>query len=265
MPRNIKRYKIIDYIMLKIGLIDSGIGGISILKGLIDANIFCEYIYLFDDKYHPYGEKSESELKAIGYQNMKKLIEYGVDIVIIACNTLTSCCVDCLRKMFDIPIIGVEPAIKPASLECDKILLMATPFTVRSNRVQNLIKNCSEKDIYFPMLTNFANLIENNFECEEVLQEYLQEKIGKYKNIQGVVLGCTHYNFAKGIIEKLLNYPKIYTSVDGVVKQTKKIIKNLDKTNDNYLKISLISTKDDLELEKKYYLCKYIDFAIEFL
>ena len=73
--------------MLRIGLIDSGMGGLSVLKGLIDGGVCAEYYYLYDNKYHPYGMKSQNELVAIGFSNMQKMIAFGVDIVIIACNS----------------------------------------------------------------------------------------------------------------------------------------------------------------------------------
>ena len=250
--------------MLKIGMIDSGMGGISVLKGLIDGGINAEYYYLYDNKYHPYGSKTQNELVAIGYTNMQKLMSFGVDIVIIACNTLTSRGVRQLRTMFDLPIIGVEAPIKPACLSSDNILLLATPATVKSDRVAEMIHNYTDKNFYFPDMSNLARLIENNYENKEIIYDYLSENLQKYQNIESIVIGCTHYNFVCEELKKLFPQAKILSNTAGVVKRTKYIIGKNNLIVPNYLAVKVFQTGEELEIEKKYFLCKYIDFGIEF-
>lgn len=251
--------------MLKIGLIDSGMGGLSVLKGLIENNVNAEYHYLYDNKYHPYGSKSESELVAIGYSNMKKLLDIGVNIIIIACNTLTSRAIDKLRLMFDnIPIVGVEPPIKPATLKCDNILLLATPATLKSDRVVDMIHNNTNKNFYFPDMSCLANMVENNYENKKIIYDFLTESLKKYTNIEGVVVGCTHYNFVVPELKKIFPNCQIFSNIDGVVKRTKYIINKNNFENSSYLQIKLYLTGKDLSLEKKYYICRYLDFGTQF-
>lgn len=250
--------------MLRIGLIDSGMGGLSVLKGLLNSGVCAEYYYLYDNKYHPYGTKNQNELVAIGYSNMQKMISFGVDIVIIACNTLTSRGISKLRAMFNIPIIGVEPPIKPATISCDNILLLATPATIKSDRVVEMIHNYTTKNFYFPDMSALANLIELNFDKKEVIFEFLNENLQKYKNIDAIVIGCTHYNFIVPELQKLFPSAKIFSNIEGVVKRTKYIINKYNFNSANYLVTKIFTTAEELEIEKKYFLCKYLDLGIEF-
>lgn len=250
--------------MLKIGLIDSGLGGISVLKGLIDGGIEADYYYLYDNKYHPYGQKTQSELVAIGYAGVQKLLEYDVDIIIIACNTLTSRAANKLRSMFDIPIIGVEPPIKPATYECKNILLLATPSTVKSDRVADMINCYTNKNFYFPDMSKLAKLVEDNYNKKQVIYRFLTENLAKYEDIDGVVLGCTHYNFVKEEISKVLPSAKIFCNIDGVVKRTKYIISKCNFDLPRVLGIKIFCTGEELPIEKKYFLRSYLDFGVDF-
>lgn len=251
--------------MLKIGLIDSGMGGFSILKALIQQGVKAEYFYIYDNKYHPYGQKSQNELTAIGYQNMKILSNQNVDIVVIACNTLTSGCVDKLRGMFNIPIIGVEPPIKPCAQSCQNILILATPFTISSEKFSRLLHNYTEHNFYYPHLGELASIIENEHSDLNVLDEYLKRKLGQYKNIDGIVIGCTHYNFIESKIKDIFSGCKVFSNVFGVSKRTLNIIEKENLKQNNYSSVKVFVTGEDLSVEKRYFLCKYIDFAIEFL
>lgn len=250
--------------MLRIGLIDSGMGGLSVLKGLIDGGVCAEYYYLYDNKYHPYGMKSQNELVAIGFSNMQKMIAFGVDIVIIACNTLTSRGINKLRAMFDIPIIGVEPPIKPATISAENILLLATPATIKSDRVVEMIHNYTTKNFYFPDMSALAKLIELNYDKREVLFQFLNENLKKYKNIEAIVIGCTHYNFVIPELQKIFPNAHIFSNIEGVVKRTKYIINKNNFSTANYVITKLFTTADELEIEKIYFLCKYLDLGVEF-
>lgn len=250
--------------MLKIGLIDSGIGGFSVLKGLIDSGINAEYYYLFDNKYHPYGQKPQSELVAIGYACMQKLIEFDVDLVIIACNTLTSRAATPLRAMFKLPIIGVEPPIKPAAKYAENILLLATPSTIKSDRVCEMIHNFTSKNFYFPDMSRLANLIETNFANKQIIYRFLKESLKKYANIDGVVLGCTHYNFVRDEIQQLFKDAQIFSNIDGVVNRTKYIIAKNKLIEPQSRIVNVICTDTPLQTEKRNFLCDYLGMEINF-
>lgn len=251
--------------MLKIGLIDSGIGEFSVLKGLIDGGVNAEYYCLFDNKYHPYGQKTQSELVAIGYSGMQQLIDLGVDIVIIACNTLTSTACRVLRTMFDIPIIGVEPPIKPAAAFCNNILLLATPSTLKSVRVCDMMHKYTDKNFYFPDMARLAPLIEENFDKKQIISRFLEDNLKNYTKVDGIVLGCTHYNFVQEEIKNILPDAQIFSNIDGVVRRTKYILAKNNIVDPILHTIKVITTGETMEVEKRFFLCGYLDEQIEFL
>lgn len=257
--------------MIKIGLIDSGIGGMSILKAIIDSGITAEFIYILDNKYMPYGNRSKTELTAIAFKNIERLIAKGAEIIIFACNTLTSSCINEMRKVFNIPIIGTEPPIKPCASECKKIALLATPFTLKSDNINNLLNTYNTVEYYFPACRYLAECIEDNICNDKAITQCIGRELEKYTFCDGVVLGCTHYNFIARIISTIMYNSKIYTSSKGVVDRLNKIMKEdeiLSKKSvaegESLSKIKVFTTKYELTFEKSYILCKYIGIPIEF-
>ena len=118
-----------------IGIFDSGIGGLSILKSLARKAVNENYISLADNKNCPYGNKSEIEISKLSIKNCEKLIKLNCKMIIVACNTATTNSINILRKQFDVPIIGIEPGIKPAinylmGMKCKKIILGCTELPI---------------------------------------------------------------------------------------------------------------------------------------
>ena len=248
--------------MLKIGVIDSGIGGFSVVKGMIDAGIKAEYIYVFDNKYHPYGGKSKGELSAIAFMNVNMLVSRGVDIVVVACNTLTSSSINELRKMYDIPIIGVEPAVKPCAGSCIDIVVMATPYTLKGEKLSNMLLGYTEENFYYPNLDNLAFIIENNIDDREYMSDYLTSRLKCYSKCDGLVLGCTHYNFIVDIIKTILPQVKIFSSTEGVVRRVYQCIKQLKLSTNDDSAICIIPTNGSLPISKLNYLKNYTEMDI---
>ena len=129
-----------------IGVFDSGLGGLSVLSELWKLMPNEKYIYLGDSKNAPYGTKSEQEVKKYTEENIIKLIDMGVKAVVIACNTATSVAANELREIFSIPIIGIEPAIKPAAEnhKGGNIIVMATPMTLKKEKFNNLMNSYND-------------------------------------------------------------------------------------------------------------------------
>lgn len=249
--------------MLKIGIIDSGLGGFSVLKGLLDKGIMAEYYYLYDNKYHPYGSKTKAELNSIAYKNISTLLIYGVDMVVIACNTMTAGTIDSVRRMFSLPIIGVEPPIKPCVKECRKVAILATPFTIHSERLHSQIVRSTETDFYYPELSSLAELVENTIYIDKSISEgYLRDECRSINDCDGVVVGCTHYNFILPEIQSVFEKAKIYTSIDGVVGRVQAVMTDNGWVSEKYCSVELIPTNNTFDYVKKYFLCKYIDLGI---
>ncbi len=194
---------------MKIGIFDSGIGGLSVLHYACKAFDKNHYLYYADKKNVPYGTKTKEEVITYTKEAVEFLIKEGAQIIIIACNTATSVAIQELRDSFDVPILGMEPAVKIAveHYHEKRILVSATPITVNSTKVHNLIKRVDTHQqvdlIALPKLVTFAESY--NFDNKEV-EHYLVDafKNINFKEYSSLVLGCTHFNYFKSLLRKLV-------------------------------------------------------------
>lgn len=189
---------------MKIGIYDSGIGGLSVLhqarKMLPDA----EFLYYADEKHVPYGEKTREEIKGYVEEILNFLIDHGVDAVVIACNTATSVAKKEFRNTFSVPIVGMEPAVKKAVRmqqdETKRIFVTATPITIYGEKLDHLIEqvDAHHKVDKYPLqkLVRFAERC--NFDSPEI-DEYLRNELKgfDFDRYEYIVLGCTHFNYFK--------------------------------------------------------------------
>ena len=195
---------------LPIGFLDSGVGGLSVLREAIKIMPNENYIYFGDSKNAPYGVKPTKEIRDLTFNVVDFLIEKGIKGLVVACNTATSAAVSELRRVYpDIPLVGIEPAIKPA-VELNrsgKILIMATPMTIKQEKFNLLINKYKEKAEIVPIpCAGLMEFIEDGVLSGEELEEYLEEKLSIYdkSEISSIVLGCTHYPFVKDVIAKIV-------------------------------------------------------------
>ena len=135
-----------------IAVFDSGVGGISVLRALVDLMPNENYIYYGDSIHAPYGSKTLEEVRALTEMHVLHLLEAGAKAVVIACNTATSADISILRERYQhIPMIGIEPAVKPAveSGEHPGVLVLATPMTIREMKFRTLLMRYEkDADIY---------------------------------------------------------------------------------------------------------------------
>lgn len=195
---------------LTIGFLDSGVGGLSVLREAIKIMPNENYIYFGDSKNAPYGVKPTKEIRDLTFNVVDFLIEKGIKGLVVACNTATSAAVSELRRVYpDIPLVGIEPAIKPA-VELNrsgKILIMATPMTIKQEKFNLLLNKYKEKAEIVPIpCAGLMEFIEDGILSGEELEEYLEEKLSIYdkSEISSIVLGCTHYPFVKDVIAKIV-------------------------------------------------------------
>jgi len=242
---------------LSIGIFDSGIGGLSICKEIIKVLPNESIIYLADSANVPYGEKSKKEIIDLSIKNTELLLEMGCKLVVVACNTATTNAIDILRKNYDIPFIGIEPATKSAALKTanGKIGVLATKGTLNSELFLSTSKQFRDKlEIYKTEGEKLVRLIEKGQleETKPLLEKYLNPMIEK--GVDNIVLGCTHYSFLIPIIKKLI--PKNVCVIDSgvaVANQTKHV---LDLENSLNLKSKTVSksffTNSNLKLLKDF-------------
>ena len=190
----------------KIGVFDSGLGGLSILKELIKLLPNEDYLFYGDSINNPYGDKSDEELLTITSHVVDYLLDNDCKIIVIACNTATTSCLKKLREKYPNTIfIGTVPAIKIAyDNNYKNTLVLATPYTIKSKRVRELIhdyKNSNQK-ITLTSGDNLAYLIDTDDKNKIV--EFLNKKLSVYKDADSLVLGCTHYSLIKKEIQEVL-------------------------------------------------------------
>ena len=195
-----------------IGVFDSGLGGISVLKELREAMPSEKFIYYGDSANAPYGIKTKEEIT----ERCEKIIEFflkeGVKAIVIACNTATSAAANVLREKYsNLPIIGMEPALKVAAdgKIDNTIVVMATPLTLREEKFNNLMSQYDDDNIVIKMpCPELVNIVENDLlDDKEVVEKQIKDyyKDLDMKKIDSVVLGCTHFVFYKHYMEKILN------------------------------------------------------------
>ena len=207
-----------------IGVFDSGVGGISILKKLRDYLPDEDFFYYGDSANAPYGEKSEKEVLSLSQNLARRMIERGAKAVVIACNTATSAAAAAIRESYrDIPIVGIEPAIKPAAMKLShgKILVMATPMTLQREKYRILAQRFDREADLIPLACpGLATRIEKgNLEGED-LYLMLKQLLGEYTGkVDGVVLGCTHYPFIKKHLKNILGDIPFFDGADGTARE----------------------------------------------
>ena len=229
-----------------IGLFDSGIGGTSIWKEVHSLLPNENTIYLADSINAPYGLKSKEEIIALSIKNTEFLLNQNCKMIIVACNTATTNAIKELRaKYHNIPFIGIEPAIKPAALQSktQTIGILATKGTLNSDLFHNSVANHPEVTIIEQIGHGLVQLIENGDmdspEMEELLKSYLTPMIEK--NIDYLVLGCSHYPYLIPQIKNIIpSHIKIIDSGEAVAKQTKKILEQHNLLNNSNEKSSQI-------------------------
>lgn len=210
-----------------IGIIDSGIGGKVIEKEIKKLLPSVKIIYLADTKNFPYGSKKVSTLNQILEKNIEVLIKKGAKIIVLACNSATVSSVVYLRRKFNIPIVGVEPAIKTAAkvTKTKNIAVFSTPITSKSEATNRLIKKyCHDIKVYKISFPNLASQIEKGETVTPTSDVGVVWRKYQDKNIDTIVLGCTHYTLIKPQIQKIVGKNiKIIDSNTAVARQVKKV------------------------------------------
>lgn len=220
---------------LPIGFLDSGVGGLSVLREAIKIMPNENYIYFGDSKNAPYGVKPTKEIRDLTFNVVDFLIEKGIKGLVVACNTATSAAVSELRRVYpDLPLVGIEPAIKPA-VELNrsgKILIMATPMTIKQEKFNLLLNKYKEKAEIVPIpCAGLMEFIEDGVLSGKELEEYLEEKLSIYdkSEISSIVLGCTHYPFVKDAISKIVGSNVIIIDGgEGTAREIKRRLKEKD-------------------------------------
>lgn len=216
-------------------IIDSGVGGLSVVKEIRQHCPNLSLTYLMDDGFFPYGTKSDEELKARLICLCQAAIkEFSPKLILIACNTASTLALDELRELFKIPFVGVVPAIKVAAQQSKtgKIGLLATPATVRRDYIDGLIKDfashCEVRRFGSDKLVTWAEKYIQG-EKPEQLQQHLNDWLNQPEALSHVVLGCTHFPLLKPLLKEY--WPEItwIDSGEAIAKRVQFLSKNLEQ------------------------------------
>ena len=254
-----------------IGIFDSGVGGTSIWREIQSLLPNESSIYLADSKNAPYGPKGTDAIIELSIKNTEYLIARNCKIIVVACNTATTNAIDYLRQNYNIPFIGIEPAIKPAALQTktNAIGILATKGTLSSqlfSKTSNLF--ASKVNVVEQIGNGIVELIESgqlySNEMNSLLNLYLEPMIKA--NIDYLVLGCTHYPYLMPLLLDLLpKHVKIIDSGEAVAKQTKAILaKNNLLNTETIISNNLFYSNGNPEVIKSLIGTKYATEHLDF-
>lgn len=232
--------------MAVIGIMDSGVGGLSVFKEILKLLPNEKYIYFSDNAWCPYGEKTSDFITKRVREVIKIFVDKGADAVVIACNTATGAAAKRLRSEFNIPIVGIEPAIKPASklTKSGVIGVLATAGTLKGKKYHiNKSRFTEEVDIIERVGEGFVELVENldldSEKSDSVVRNSLQPLLDAGADV--IVLGCTHYPFLIKSLRRVAG-PEI-KFIDPSEAVARHLLEMLEEKN-----IGLHQTEPDVEL-----------------
>lgn len=209
-----------ELIKMPIGFMDSGLGGLSVLREAVKIMPYEDFIYYGDSLNAPYGTKETEEIRKLTFAVVDKLLDYGIKGLAIACNTATSAAVKQLRAIYpELPVVGIEPAIKPAAIKSSggRVLVMATPMTIKQEKFNMLLAKYESMCEIVPIsCEGLMEFVEKGDLEGEFLGEYFEEYLTPYltDNTETIVLGCTHYPFLKPYLKTFLGKRQI-DIIDG--------------------------------------------------
>lgn len=247
-----------------VGVFDSGVGGISVLKSLVAELPGEDFHYFGDSANAPYGEKTEEEVRALSQDIAERFVADGAKAIVIACNTATSAAAPRLRSEYpDLPIIGIEPALKPATEAPDhgRILVMATDITLKLDKYQELAatygQDCEVISVPCPGLA--ARIEKGELDAPD-LREMIRGFVGAFAGTVGsVVLGCTHYPFVRRQIAEVLGGDvKFFDGGAGTARQLRRCLGEAgllaERESDGSIEFaSSEDTPEELELYREFF------------
>lgn len=239
-----------------IGVFDSGSGGISTLREMIRELPKERFIYYGDTAHAPYGTKTTEEVTACVREVVARLAEQRIKALVIACNTATGAAAATLRRELTIPVIGMEPALKPASeiRKNGSVLVLATPLTLQQEKFESLMERYGEGAVKVPC-PGLMELVEQD--DQDGAARYLEDLFAGFPldQVDAVVLGCTHYVFLKDMIRELL--PEQIAITDGnagTARQLRRVLERnglLNEEGPGGTELQTSGTEKDLALMRK--------------
>ena len=238
-----------------VGVFDSGVGGLSVLKALHQHLPGAPLLYVADSAHAPYGERSDEFILDRSHRIASHLIAQGANLLVLACNTATAMAAESLRARWpEVPIVAVEPGVKPAVAVTrnGRIGVMATPATLRSDKFKRLLNaHGSEIEVFSQPCPGLAGLIEQGNPEDPKLLALVDEFSLPLKaaQVDTVVLGCTHYPFIAGQIQAAFGPTvRLIDTADAVARQAARLLQGLAGTRNVADRVTLQTTGDATHL-----------------
>lgn len=212
---------------LPIGIFDSGVGGITVLARAMKLLPEENFIYYADAANFPYGDKTHSEVREHVFDAVSQMVARGIKMLVIACNTATAAAIADLREKYDFPILGIEPALKPAveSDESGAVAVIATQLTLKEEKFRALFQRYADHgEIVNLPAAGLADLVEQGHYADDIGRGFLKELFHGV-SADTIVLGCTHYLFTEPLIREIYPEAKI---IDGGEGLSRNILRTLD-------------------------------------
>ncbi len=250
-------FKTVDKRDLAIGVFDSGLGGISVFNTIREYMPNENLIYYGDSAFAPYGVKSLNFVRNRVDLITEKLLSMGIKALVIACNTATSTSASILREKYDFPILGLEPALKPAvEAGYKNIAVLATEMTLKEKKFQTLMEKYHNiADIQKIPASCLVDIVENDRISFDNIKDCLDNFKLDRESFDAVVLGCTHFIFPKKEISEYFSKAEIFDGNYGLAKNLKNTLESLDlirKNSENRLSLILNSDSSLIERLEKY-------------
>jgi len=256
-----------DLSELPIAIFDSGIGGLSVLREALKLLPHENYFYFADTEHVPYGEKSKEEVKDFVLQAGKFLNDQKIKMLAVACNTATSSAIAELRNTYDFPVIGMEPAVKPAvsNNKNKRVLVLATALTLKEQKFKELVDKVDNEKIVdmlpLPELVMFAeHFVFDEAQIIPALKKSLSSL--NLENYGTVVLGCTHYPFYKDTFRKI--FPAGTEIIDGnkgTVTHIKNVLEQKGLLNTGNHKNEIVFFHSGKKITDENLIAKYLSLA----
>ena len=240
-----------------IGVFDSGIGGVTVLKEIIKILPNENYIYYSDSKHNPYGDRDDETIITYCDNIVDILLKKNCKAIVIACNTASAKAATFLREKYkQIPIIAIEPAYKMVHDYAynSETLIMATRGTIESERFNNLYQKYNNNKTELIECIGLADIIEEG--NKEKIEKYLEKNLKKYNGkIENIVLGCTHYPLIQDEISKVVGDVRFFNGAPSLAKHLKNVLEQNDLISESTepLKIEFIDSSNLEEKKKRFF------------
>lgn len=210
----------------KIGVFDSGVGGLSVVHAIEAALPDYEVVYATDKEHLPYGNKTPQQLHSYVKPILQDLVSRGCQVIVIACNTVTTNIIVTLRNEITVPLVGIEPMVKPAAqlTKSGIIAVCATPTTLASKRYKHLKEEYAQNiQVLEPDCSDWTSMIENDRVDHQKISQRINDVCNRGADV--IVLGCTHYHWIEEMINNIAKgRAKVIQPEPAIVAQLKRVL-----------------------------------------